>query len=142
MSGANWDLRPTKIFMHPDDYRDLVIWGLVEEGWTESAAEKEADRRIEVMRKDQETNPKEAVEALPKVEFSENAKTFGGTLLRGAFDGTFPPWTDDAHRAEFYANLERPEPMIRAYLLGLSFRDGGLIETEQEEWDALQEAHP
>jgi len=61
---ADAPMQPTRIYMHPDDYRDLVVWGLMDEGWTEADALDEADRRIEVM---QELAEEQGVEALREI---------------------------------------------------------------------------
>lgn len=135
-------LKPSKTFMHPDKYRDLVVYGLCAEGWTQAEAEAEAGRRLEGMRKTPEEHLAEATEQLQGLSFEPRAQTFAGTLLRGAFDGTFPPFISRESQAEFYANEERPEPLRQAYKLGLSNRDGGLSSVEAAEWATLQESYP
>lgn len=142
MSGANWDLKPSTVIMNAGDYRDMVVYGLEADGWSHRAARVEADRRLQVMHEEaEEANTREAVEAL-WVDLSPRAKTFGGTLLRDTFEGAFPPGMGDAHREDFFAKEDLPKPAVRAYLLGLSHRDGGLSDAEQEEWETLQGAHP
>jgi hypothetical protein len=42
----NWKFGPTRVYMHPDTFRDLVAWQLVEQGWSEEEALSEADRRL------------------------------------------------------------------------------------------------
>jgi hypothetical protein len=139
---SNWDLKPERILMNPRDYRDLVVYSLCLEGWREDDATKEADRRMEVMSKDQETHLKEAVEALSSVDFSEGGKTYAGTLLRSTFEGTFPPFCSPSYREEFFASDERPDPLIRAYHLGVLSQGEGLTPTDQAEWADLQETYP
>ena len=137
----NWDFKPSRLIMNARDYNDLVVYSLMEEGWSHSAASKEADRRIEVMSKTQDEHRQEAVDAFRNLDFTPGAKTFAGALLRGAFEGTFPIGCPD-YLEEFYAQEDRPEPLVRAYRLGLSSRDGGMSPDERAEWDTLQEAHP
>lgn len=45
----DWNITPARVYMHPDDYRDIVVWTLMEEGWSESDALAEADRRLAEM---------------------------------------------------------------------------------------------
>lgn len=45
----NWSLPCTKVLMRQDDFRDLVAWGLMEQGWSEEDALREADRRLAVV---------------------------------------------------------------------------------------------
>ncbi len=33
-----WDLQPSRVLMHPDDFRDILVWGYLEEGHTERVA--------------------------------------------------------------------------------------------------------
>ncbi len=44
-----WGMKPTKMMMSKGVYRDLVVWGLMQDGWTEESAEAEADRRVEII---------------------------------------------------------------------------------------------
>lgn len=140
---GDWDLKPSRILMDAGTYRDLVIFSLCEEGWSESEARVEADRRLDIMSKDQETHLREAVEALSQIDFNEDlGDTFAGLLLRGSFKGTFPPGVDPEFREKFFSEEGRPEPIVRAYRLGLLHRDGGLTEDEEKEWDSLRAKYP
>jgi hypothetical protein len=139
---ADWDLKPSRILMNVDTYRDLVGYGLCEEGWSESEAQVEADRRIEVMSKDHEIHLREAVESLSRVDFNDLGDTFAGLLLRGSFNGTFPPGVDPESQEEFFSSEGLPRPLVRAYRLGISHRGRGLTDDEEEEWISLQMTYP
>lgn len=45
----DWKFGPTRVYMHPDDYRDMVVDVLRAEGWTDEAALAEAERRLAEM---------------------------------------------------------------------------------------------
>ena len=51
----NWGIAPSLVLMHPQFYRDIVVWTLLEEGWSEKDACAEADRRLAVMAEAQES---------------------------------------------------------------------------------------
>lgn len=61
---ADMPLQPTRILMHRDDYRDIAAWGLMEEGMSETAAYREADRRIEEMEREAEERGEEELRRL------------------------------------------------------------------------------
>jgi hypothetical protein len=42
----DWKLEPARVYMHPSDFRDMVVDVLRAEGWTDEAAIAEADRRL------------------------------------------------------------------------------------------------
>ena len=44
-----WKIRPSVVYMNARDYRDLVVWALMEEGMPSEDAIAEADRRMAVM---------------------------------------------------------------------------------------------
>lgn len=50
----DWDLPVSHVYMGPETYREIVVCGLMEDGWTEEAANAEVDRRFEVMNSDTE----------------------------------------------------------------------------------------
>ena len=50
----SWALQPQRVLMHPDDFRDILIWGLVEEGMSEAEARREADLRMASMQTEHE----------------------------------------------------------------------------------------
>jgi len=50
-----------------DDFRDILVWGLVEEGWTEADALREADRRLAEMAEEQSVREDEFCEGLAQV---------------------------------------------------------------------------
>jgi hypothetical protein len=51
---ADRPLRPEKLLMHADDFRDLLVWGFVEDGMSEDEALAEANRRMDAMGTDEE----------------------------------------------------------------------------------------
>lgn len=44
-----WNIAPARVYLSPDDYRDLVVDVLRAEGWTDEAALDEANRRLAEM---------------------------------------------------------------------------------------------
>jgi len=52
LADAPW--RPQKLLMHVDDYKDLLVYALMEEGMSAEDAEVEAQRRIDAMGTDED----------------------------------------------------------------------------------------
>jgi len=60
----SWGIPTQTVLMNPLDYRDLLIYGFVEEGMTETNAMKEADRRMAEMAEVQKRSEEKAVSQL------------------------------------------------------------------------------
>lgn len=64
MAKIDWDwmeriwnapMRPQKLLMHADDFRDLLVYSFMEEGMSAEDAEAEANRRMDAMGTDEDS---------------------------------------------------------------------------------------
>lgn len=142
MNPTNWDLKPSKVIMHPDDYRDIVVYGLVADGWSHRAARVEADRRIQVLQEEYEaeSNLVQQLHDIGEGLSNPAPTTFRGTLLQGAFEGTFPPGSSASDLDAFYSRDGCPPQMLRAFELGCIARERKLTQGEHIEWESLRES--
>jgi len=71
MSIRDWKFQPPRIYVHPDDYRDMLLDMLRAEGWADDEARREADRIVAQMLPPQGAVDPAVLEMAKRVEAGE-----------------------------------------------------------------------